>query len=134
MYLRGFTTTSVDASSPANGDVTYFFNDDDFNLGATMDYMRGSQDRGLLPPANYVRLPYSGSYSSMSQSQGPGVTRDNTDMSYASVYNSVFQLAYLPRGTERNGGSNFQTTARSLLRMIQMTTRGGHLHRWPSTA
>ncbi|MFF4246787.1 ribosome-inactivating family protein [Streptomyces sp. NPDC001822] len=126
MYLRGFTTTSVDASSPNNGNVTYYFNDSDFNLEGEMNYLRNSSsDRGLLPPANYQRLQYSGAYTSMARPPaqgGPGVTRDNTQMSYASLYNSVFQLAYLQRGSEQNGGNNFQATAASLLRIIQATS------------
>lgn len=126
MYLRGFTTTSVDASSSANGNVTYYFNDSDFNLETEMNYLRGrTQDGALLPPANYQRLAYSGSYAAMARPPaqgGPGVTRDNTQMSYSSLYNSVFQLAYLQRGSEQNGGNNFQATAASLMRIIQATS------------
>lgn len=126
LYLRGFSTTSVDASAPANGNVTYYFNDSDFNLANEMNYLRNSSpDRALLPQANYVRLPYAGTYTAMARpidQGGPGVTRDNTQMSYSQLYDSVFQLAYLQRGTEQNGGTNFVTTARSLMRMIQITS------------
>jgi hypothetical protein len=67
LYLRGFTTTS---------DVTYYFHDTDFNLNNEMDYLRrGSRDSGLLPPANYVRLPYSGSYASMARSRAQAARR-----------------------------------------------------------
>ncbi|MFI7388049.1 ribosome-inactivating family protein [Streptomyces sp. NPDC049813] len=129
LYLRGFTTTSVDASSSSNGDVTYYFND--YDLPDRMNGLRAySPDRGLLPPANYVRLPYGGSYPALERpvsSGGPGVSRDNTEMSYTQFYNSVFHLAYVPAGTTQNNGTNFRTTAASLMRMIQATSEAARL-------
>lgn len=121
LYLRGFTTTAIDANPAANGNVTYYFADSDFNLASEMNYLRSSSsDSGLLPPANYQRLPYGGGYTDMGS--GPGATRANTQLSYSSVYNSIFQLAYLPRGSEQYGGNNVLTTAQSLIRMIQITS------------
>ncbi|MFJ9605704.1 ribosome-inactivating family protein [Kitasatospora sp. NPDC101176] len=129
LYLRGFTTTPVDAR-PGDGDITYAFNDEGFNLGRTMDALRNGPDGGLIPPATYRSLSYDGSYPQMERPQrqgGPGVSRDDTGMSYSSLMNSVFQLAYLARGTEQNGGNQFQATARSLLRMIQVTSEAARL-------
>ncbi|MFF2148943.1 ribosome-inactivating family protein [Kitasatospora sp. NPDC058190] len=93
-----------------------------------MDALRHGPDAGLLPPAVYRSLSYDGSYTQMGrETGGPGVTRDNTTMSYASLINSVFQLAYLVRGTEQHGGSQFRSTAFSLMRMIQATSEAARL-------
>ncbi|MFF7090800.1 ribosome-inactivating family protein [Streptomyces rubradiris] len=130
MYLRGFTTTAVDANNEADGNVTYYFND--YDLPGRFHSLRGSPDAGLLPPDNdrFILLPYSGGYYDLErspQSGGPGAERSTVEMSYTQVYNSIFQLAYLPYNTARNGGSNYRTTAASLLRMIQVVPEAARL-------
>ncbi|MEV5607652.1 ribosome-inactivating family protein [Streptomyces sp. NPDC052225] len=123
LYLRGFTTTSVDASAD-NANVTYFFRDAGFNLPNTMESLRSSQDAGLLPPPRYTQLPYSGSYPDLA---GAGASRDSTQMSYTALYNSVFQLAYVSRDATGYGGSAYQATAASLVRMVQATAEAARL-------
>ncbi|MGV9914552.1 ribosome-inactivating family protein [Streptomyces tendae] len=123
LYLRGFTTTSVDATDD-NGDVTYFFRDSRFNLPNTMENLRSSPDRGLLPPPRYSQLPYTGHYLSL---EGAGAARNNTRMSYQSLWDSVFQLAYVSRGETGIGQRAYRPTAQSLLRMIQVTSEAARL-------
>jgi hypothetical protein len=48
-------------------------------------------------------------------------------MSYPALLSSVHQLASLPRNTAQNGGSNFYTTAASLMRVIQATSEAARL-------
>ncbi|MFD8573470.1 ribosome-inactivating family protein [Streptomyces sp. NPDC059639] len=124
LYLRGFTTTSVDASSADNANVTYWFRDSTFNLPNTMENLRSSPDSGLLPPPRYSQLPYGGSYGAL---RGADASHANTQMSYEALYNSVFQLAYVPRNTTQIGGDNYRTTAASLFRMIQVTSEAARL-------
>ena len=117
LYLRGWTTEFG---------VTFYFGDSDFNLANEMEYFRrGSQDRGLLPPAIYQQLPYNGSYGNLSTAGAPD--RGSQQYSYTSWWNAMYQLAWVQNPHVR-GNRDYAASAASLQFMIQATSESVRLY------